>query len=474
MAFPEGFLWGGATAANQCEGAYDVDGKGLSTADVMSLGGRGVARQVTRDGIEPGLFYPSHTAIDHYHHMAEDIALFGEMGWKCYRFSIAWTRIFPTGDEAEPNEAGLAFYDRLFDELERWGIEPLVTISHFETPLGLVRKFGSWESREMVECYVRFARTLLTRYRGRCHLWLTFNEINNMSTNPWVAAGVDSTDEAVRARAAYHEFVASAEVVRLAHEIDPANRVGLMYNGHLSYPASCDPADVIGTMRFEHLMMYYCDVMCRGYYPGYKLRQLEREGIALPVEPGDDAILRAGTVDFVSFSYYLTHVTGAKTRGVLKGLQGLDTGYDNPHLAKSEWGWGVDPQGLRFLLNELYDRYQLPVMVVENGLGAVDGIVVEDGVERIHDPYRVEYLRQHLEQLRLAIEEDGVDVMGYTCWGPIDIIAASTGEMSKRYGFIYVDVDDHGHGSFRRIKKDSFDWYREVCRTNGASLEKED
>lgn len=386
MAFPDGFLWGGATAANQLEGAYNVAGKGLSTADVMTVGGRGKRRKITKDGIHPDLYYPSHVAIDHYHHMEEDIALFGEMGWKWYRFSIAWTRIFPNGDELEPNEEGLAFYDRLFDELERWGIEPLVTISHFETPLGLVRKFGSWESREMVECYVRFARTLFERYRGRCHLWLTFNEINNMSTNPWVAAGVDSADEGVRTRAAYHEFLASAQAVALAHKIDPANRVGLMYNGHLSYPASCDPSDVIGTMKFEHLMMYYCDVMCRGYYPGYKLRQLAREGIVLPEEPGDASILRAGTVDFVSFSYYLTHVTGQKTGGVLKGLQGIQTGYDNPYLEKSAWGWGVDPQGLRFLLNELWDRYQLPVMVVENGLGAVDEVVVEDGMERIHNP----------------------------------------------------------------------------------------
>ncbi len=470
MPFPEGFLWGGATAANQCEGAFDEGGKGLSTADVMTVGGRGKARLTTKDGIDPTLYYPSHTAIDHYHHMAEDIALFGEMGWTCYRFSIAWTRIFPHGDELEPNEEGLAFYDRLFDELERWGIQPLVTISHFETPLGLVRKFGSWESRDMVDCYLRFARTLFERYRGRCRLWLTFNEINNMSTNPWVAAGVDSADEGVRARAAYHEFLASAQAVALAHQIDPENRVGLMYNGHLSYPATCDPSDVIGTMRFEHQMMYYCDVMCRGYYPGYQLRKFDREGIVLPEQPGDAEALRAGTVDFVSFSYYLTHVTGQKTSGILKGLQGIQTSYDNPYLEKSAWGWGVDPQGLRFLCNELYDRYQLPVMVVENGLGAVDEVVVEDGVERIHDDYRIDYLRKHIEQLRLAIEEDGVDVMGYTSWGPIDIIAASTGEMSKRYGFIYVDVDDEGNGSFRRLKKDSFEWYKRVCRTNGACL----
>lgn len=469
MGFPEGFLWGGATAANQCEGAYDEDGKGLSTADVMTVGGNGRKREIT-EGVLPGRYYPSHDAVDHFHHYQEDIALFAEMGFKVYRMSINWTRIFPEGDETEPNEAGLAFYDRVFDELERHGIEPLVTISHFETPLGL-QKYGSWAGRETIECYVRYAKTLFERYRGRVRHWLTFNEINCMSTQPWVAAGIDSSDEAVRMRAAYHEFVASALAVAAAHEIDPQNKVGMMYCGHFSYPASPSPDDVLGTMDFNHKMMFYADVQCRGYYPAYKVRELQRQGIELPVVEGDDEILRAGTVDFVSFSYYLTHVTGKRTQGIVKGMNGLDTGYKNELLERSEWGWPIDPKGLRYALNVLYDRYQLPVMVVENGLGAVDTVEADGS---IHDTYRIDYLRAHIEQMRDAIDLDGVPVMGYTTWGPIDLIAASTGQMSKRYGFVYVDRDDEGAGTLRRSRKDSFYWYQHVIATNGDDLSKEE
>ena len=466
MAFPKGFLWGGATAANQCEGAYDVDGKGLSTADVMTAGAHGVKRRITPE-LEPGTYYPSHTAIDHYHHYKEDIALFAELGFTCYRFSVNWTRIFPEGDETEPNEAGLAFYDRILDELERYGIEPLVTISHFETPLGLVKKYGSWENRAVIDCYLRYAKTLFERWRGRVHLWLTFNEINCMSTQPWVAAGIDSTDEGVRMRAAYHQLLASALATRMAHEIDPENRVGAMYAGHFAYPASPDPADIMGTMRFMQRMLFYLDVMCLGEYPPYKLRELERQGITLPVESGDAETLAAGTVDFVSYSYYNTHVTGAKTKGIIKGMNGLDTGYKNPYLTRSDWGWTIDPTGMRFSLNLLYERYRRPLMVVENGLGAVD-TVEEDGA--VHDPYRIAYMRDHLRELERAIDHDGVPVMGYTMWGPLDIVSASTGEMKKRYGVIYVDVDDRGAGTFARSRKDSFAWYQRVIATNGASL----
>lgn len=466
MAFPKGFLWGGATAANQCEGAFDVDGKGLSTADVMTAGAHGVPRRITRT-LEPNTYYPSHVAIDHYHHYREDIALFAELGFTCYRFSINWTRIFPTGLEEEPNAAGLAFYDRILDELERYGIEPLVTISHFETPLGLVDAIGSWESRAMVDHYLRYARTLFKHFKGRVHLWLPFNEINCMSTQPWVAGGIASDDEAVRMRAAYHQLVASAKAVALAHEIDPANRLGAMYAGHFAYAASSDPADVIGTMRSMQRMLFYLDVQCLGTYPPYKLKELERAGIALPVEPGDAEALQAGAVDFVSYSYYLTHVTGQKTAGIIKGMNGIDTGYRNPHLAQSAWGWSIDPSGLRWSLNLLYERYRRPVMVVENGLGAAD-TVEPDG--SVHDGYRIAYMHDHLLELERAIDHDGVPVMGYTMWGPLDIVSASTGEMKKRYGVIYVDVDDEGKGSFKRSRKDSFAWYQRVIATNGASL----
>jgi len=466
MPFPTDFLWGGATAANQFEGAYDLDGKGPSTADVMTAGVRGLRQREVTDGVLPDRFYPSHKASDHYHHYAEDIALLAEMGFTTYRLSVAWTRIFPQGDETEPNEAGLAFYDRIFDELEKHGIEPLVTISHFETPLGL-QKYGSWAGREVVDHYVRYAHTLLERYRGRVRYWLTFNEINAMCTMPWVAAGVASQDEGVRMRAAYHQFLASARTVQLAHRIDPDNKVGMMYAGHFAYPASPKPADVIATMEFMQKMLFYCDVQCRGEYPPSKLRELDRLGIELPVQAGDLETLKAGTVDFLSYSYYFTHVTGENTQGIFKGLNGIETGYRNDRIERSEWGWGIDPEGLRYSLNLLWDRYRLPLMIVENGLGAVDTLE-PDGT--VHDPYRIAYLRAHLLELRKAIEVDGIPVLGYTSWGPIDLVAASTGEMSKRYGFVYVDVDDAGHGTFQRIRKDSFAWSQRVIATNGASL----
>lgn len=466
MAFPKGFLWGGATAANQIEGGYDEGGKGLSTADVMTVGGKGIRRRIT-EKLEPETYYPSHRAIDHYHHYKEDIALFAEMGWNCYRLSVSWPRIFPNGDEMTPNKAGLAFYDDLIDELLAKGIQPLVTISHFETPMGL-KKYGFWEGREVVDCYVRYAKTLFEHFQGRVKLWLTFNEINCMSTQPWVSAGIASEDEQVRMTAAYHQFLASAKAVQLAHQIDPENKVGMMYCGHFAYPNTCKPDDVIGTMNFMHKMMFYCDVQCRGVYPPYKLKEFERLGIILPVQPGDSEELKRGTVDFISYSYYMTHVTGEKTRGIFKGLNGIDTGYKNPYLERSEWGWGIDPQGLRYSLNLLYDTYQLPVMVVENGLGAVD-MPEADG--SIHDDYRIDYLRRHIAEMKKAVELDGVPVMGYTAWGPIDLIALSTGQMSKRYGFIYVDMDENGNGSLERRRKDSFYWYRKVVKSNGEELD---
>ena len=317
---------------------------------------------------------------------------------------------------------------------------------------------------------MRYARVLLERYNGRIFYWLPFNEINCLSTQPWVAAGIDSNDEKIRMTAAYHQFLASAKVVQLAHQINPDNKVGMMYCGHFAYAQSANPDDVIKTMEFMHQMMFYCDVQCRGYYPRYKQKELERLHIQLPVEEGDLDILKQGTVDFLSYSYYCTHVTGQKTKGILKGMNGLDTGYKNSYLPKSDWGWTIDPQGLRYSLNYLYDRYQLPLMIVENGLGAVD-VLEADG--HVHDDYRIEYLKAHLKELLKAIEIDGIPVMGYTMWGPIDLIAASTGEMKKRYGFIYVDRDDFGNGTLKRYKKDSFYWYQKVIATNGEIL-KED
>lgn len=459
------FLWGVATSANQIEGAYLEDGKGLSTADVMTAGSREKKRQITGEVID-GVYYPSHNAIDHYHRYKEDIVLLAQMHVKAYRMSMGWTRIYPNGDDELPNEAGLKFYDDLVNELLKYGIEPLVTISFFETPLGL-QKYGSWKNRRVVDEYIKFAKTLFEYFNGRVKYWMTFNEINAMSAQSWVAGGINSTDEVERNIASYHQFIASAKAVALGHEINTENKVGMMYSGHFSYAATCDPDDVIGTVKFMHKWDFYTDVMCRGYYPSYKLIDLKKQNIELPILPGDDEILRKGTVDFISFSYYLTHTTGKNTSGIIKGLNGLDTGYTNPYLKESDWGWGIDPKGLRYGLNYLYDRYQLPLMIVENGLGALDTVDV-DGI--VHDRYRMQYLKDHIEQMKLAIEEDGVDVIAYTVWSAFDLISLSTGEMKKRYGLIHIDMDDQGKGTKNRTPKESYYWYKKCIDSNGEDL----
>ena len=467
MSFPKGFLWGGATAANQCEGAWDVDGKGINTADVMCAGDAKTPREIT-DGIIDGKVYPSHTAIDHYHHFKEDIALFAEMGFRCYRMSINWGRIFPNGDEAQPNEAGLQHYDEVFNECQKHGIEPLVTISHYETPLGL-QKYGSWQSREVIDFHLRYCETIFNRYKGKVRYWLTFNEINCMSMMPWMAGGIrNDADEQLRMTAALHQFLASAKAVQLAHAIDPENKVGMMYGGMFSYPNSCDPLDIQANEDFMKTNLFYCDVQCRGYYPSYKLKEFERRGITIPMQPGDEETLRNGKVDFLSYSYYFTLVCGKDTKAMAIDCGSMNTGYTNPYLPQTPWGWSVDPMGLRHSLNLFYDRYQIPLMIVENGLGTYD-TVESDG--SIHDPYRIEYLKEHIKEMKKAVELDGVDLMGYTPWGCIDIVSAGTGEMKKRYGFIYVDVDDEGKGTYERSRKDSFYWYQKVIETNGEVLE---
>ncbi len=465
MAFPKDFLWGTAGCAGQNEGGYNEGGRGITTMDVMTLGSRREKRKIT-EGFLDSEYYPSMKGSDFYHRYKEDIAEFAEMGIKALRMSIAMSRIFPNGDDEEPNEAGLQFYDDVFDELHKYGIEPVVTLSHFDVPLGL-KKYGFWEGRETVGFFVRYTETVMNRYRDKVKWWLTFNEINCMSTQPWVAGGINSDDEQVRMTAAYHQLLASAMTVKKAHQINPDNMVGMMYAGHFSYPNSCNPEDVLHTMEFDHQFMFYIDVQCRGAYPNHKLKMMERQGIVLPEMEGDARILKEGCVDFISYSYYLTHVTGEKTNGIFKGLNGIDTGYKNPYLEASEWGWSIDPKGMRFSLNYLWDHWQKPVMIVENGLGAVDQIAEDGGV---HDQYRINYLRAHIEQMKKAVEYDGVPVLGYMTWAALDLPSLSTGEMSKRYGFLYVDADDHGNGTYDRIRKDSFAWYKQVCESNGEEL----
>lgn len=471
---PEGFLWGGATAANQCEGGYDKGGRGLANVDLIPAG---PDRRPVMQGIrkmlecEDGYFYPGHEAIDMYSHFKEDIALFAEMGFKCYRLSIAWTRIYPNGFDEEPNEEGLKFYDEIFDECLKYGIEPLVTIVHFDAPVACTKKFGSWKSREMIDLYVKYCETLFTRYKGKVHYWLTFNEINMILHLPFMAAGIlfeeGENQEESKYRAAHHELVASAMATRIAHEIDPENQVGCMLAAGQYYAYTCDPKDQLEALKKNRDNYFFIDVQSRGEYPPYALKFFEQKGYDIGITEEDEKILAEHPVDFISFSYYSSRLTSADPSKYGETAGNAFKTLRNPYLKASEWGWQIDPLGLRITLNELYDRYQKPLFIVENGLGAVD---TPDGNGKINDQYRIEYLRAHIQAMEDAVELDGVDLMGYTPWGCIDLVSASTGEMKKRYGFIYVDKDNEGKGTLKRRKKASFDWYKQVIASNGENL----
>ena len=464
--FPTTFLWGGATAANQLEGAYNEDGKGLSVQDVLPHGGIGKPRTdvPTPDNLKL-------VGIDHYHRYAEDVELFAEMGFGVYRFSIAWSRIFPNGDEEEPNEEGLAFYDRLLDELEKHDIEPLVTISHYETPLHLAEKYDGWTNRELIGFYERYVRVLFERYGKRVKYWLTFNEINSLTHAPFMSGGIatpkDELDESALYQAMHHELVASALATKIGHEMVPGIQIGCMILAMPTYPLTPAPADVFAAMEAEHGNYVFGDIHVRGAYPGYFLRTLRDRGITLEITPEDTELLK-NTVDFVSFSYYMS-VCAAADPSVNKGIGNLLGGVPNPTLEASEWGWQIDPVGLRIVLNDFWERWQKPLFIVENGLGAKDVLVEVDGEKTVIDDYRIDYMAQHLVQVGEAIK-DGVDVLGYTSWGCIDLVSASTAEMSKRYGFIYVDRNDDGSGTLEGYKKKSFNWYKEVIGSNGESL----
>jgi len=465
-SFPPEFLWGGATAANQIEGAYDVGGKGLSIQDVMP---RGLMSPPTEGAVPENLKLE---AIDFYHRYAEDIALFAEMGFTVFRFSIAWSRIFPRGDEEEPNEEGLAFYDRVLDELERHGITPLVTISHYETPLHLAREYGGWTNRELIGFYERYCRALFERYGARVRHWLTFNEINSVLHAPFLSGAIptpaDRLGQQDLYQAIHHELVASARATRLAHELVPGGQVGCMIIAMPVYPLTPAPDDVVAAMHAAHDTYAFGDVHCRGEYPGYLLRHFREHGIELEITDQDRADLRH-TVDFVSFSYYMSVCETADPEQRVAGEGNIMGGIPNPTLEASAWGWQIDPQGLRVVLNDYWERWQKPLFVVENGLGARDELVEVEGTMTVEDDYRIAYLRDHLVQLGEAIE-DGVQVLGYTSWGCIDLVSASTAQMSKRYGFVYVDRDDDGSGTLARHRKKSFHWYREVIASGGRSL----
>ncbi|MGB6178757.1 6-phospho-beta-glucosidase [Carnobacterium sp.] len=474
MALRKDFLWGGATAANQCEGGYNKGGRGLANVDVAPIGEDRfpvIAGKKKMFDFDDHHFYPAKEAINMYEHYKEDIALFGEMGFKTYRLSLAWSRIFPLGDEAEPNEEGLQFYENLFKECHKYGIEPLVTITHFDCPMHLVEKYGAWRSREMIGFYENLCNVIFRRYKGLVKYWLTFNEINMILHAPFMGAGLyfedGENEEQVKYQATHHELVASAIATRIAHEVDPENQVGCMLAAGHNYPYSCKPEDVFAAQEADRENYFFIDVQSRGEYPSYALKKLERKGITLQMEEGDLELLKENTVDFISFSYYSSRVvsTDPKINETTEG--NIFASVKNPYLKESEWGWQIDPLGLRVTMNSLYDRYQKPLFIVENGLGAIDE---PDENGNIVDDYRIDYLASHLAAMKDAVELDGVDLMGYTSWGCIDLVSAGTGEMEKRYGFIYVDRDNKGNGTLARSKKKSFDWYKKVIATNGEDL----
>ena len=477
MAFPEGFLWGGAVAAHQLEGGFDCDGKGLSCMDVTTSGDQTHLRRFTGEEI-PGENYPNREAIDFYHRYEGDIALMAEMGFKCFRTSIAWSRIFPNGDDEQPNEGGLAFYDRLFDCCLSHGIEPVITLSHFEMPLNLVNKYGGWRDRRCIDFFVKFATTCFERYKDKVTYWMTFNEINNQANydedyallaDSGIVAREGENRELTMYQAAHYELVASAKAVDVGHAINPDFEIGAMIAMCPIYPATCKPEDILMAQKAMERRYYYADVHVRGDYPANIVALWERKGYELDITAEDMVCIANGCVDYIGFSYYMSFAAegkGADVNPHYEYVEGRDL-VSNPNLKKSDWGWQIDPVGLRYALNWFTDMYDIPLFIVENGFGAYDK-VEEDG--SVHDPYRSDYLRAHIEQMKLAVEEDGVDLMGYTPWGCIDLVSAGTGQMDKRYGFIYVDKNDAGEGTLERSRKDSFAWYKHVIETNGEEL----
>ena len=474
------FLWGGAVAANQYEGGWNEGGKGVSVSDCarhhLDVDVQDYAKQneiSTKEILEAmksddTSLYPKRHGSDGYHHYKEDIKLFADMGFKMFRMSISWSRIYPRGDEETPNQEGIEFYRDVFKELRKYNIEPLVTIHHFDTPIYLVEKYGDWQDRQYIDFFVKYCKTVFTEYKGLVKYWLTFNEINN-TLNVINMFGDGTTDEDYKKRLTHlhYQFVASAKAVKLGHEIDPENKIGCMICGITYYPLTSDPEDILFNRSKWEKGIFYCgDVQCKGKYPTFTKRLWKEHNVQLDITEQDLEELKKGTVDMYTFSYYMSQaVTTHKNDDTVSG--NMSFGVRNPYLEYSDWGWALDPKGLRYYLEMIYDRYEKPLMVVENGLGAYD-TVEEDG--SIHDNYRIEYYRAHIEEMAKAIE-NGVDLIGYTTWGCIDLVSAGTGEMRKRYGFIYVDKHDDGTGTMARSKKDSFYWYKKVIASQGEDLD---
>lgn len=477
MPFKKDFLWGGATAANQCEGGFDKGGRGLANVDVAPYGKDRLAvitGKMKMFDFDKEHFYPSKDAIEMYSNYKDDIKLFAEMGFKVYRMSIAWSRIFPKGDEDKPNEEGLQFYENVFKECLKYNIKPLVTITHFDCPMHLIKKYGGWKNRILIKFYENLCNTIFERYKGLVEYWITFNEINMILHAPFMGAGLyfeaGENEEEIKYQASHHELVASAIATKIAHEVDENNKVGCMLAAGVYYPYSSKPEDVFAAQQKNDEMYFFVDIQSRGKYPNYALKKFERENLNIKMEVDDLELLKKYTVDFISFSYYSTRCAAADINKYSKNVEKDNIMKDikNPELKQTDWGWTVDPLGLRITLNDIYDRYQKPIFIVENGLGAYDKV---DDKGYVEDDYRIDYLREHIKNMKDAVEIDGVDLIGYTTWGPIDLVSAGTGEMSKRYGFIYVDRDDFGNGTLKRSRKKSFYWYKKVIESNGENLE---
>ncbi len=475
---PNNFLWGGAIAANQAEGAFDVDDKGISLADVhkfyadksnseiQNLQHQGMTRQQVLDNIQDDEgYYPKRHGIDFYHTYPEDLELLSQMGFKTFRTSIDWTRIFPTGEEDEPNEAGLEYYDHLIDKIISLGMVPIITMLHYETPINITLKYGGWNNREVIPLFVKYGKILLQRFQNKVKYWILINQINLIQFEPFNSTGIcyDQVDDFLEARyqAVHNQFVASAEIVHFAKSLESDLKMGTMTADCTAYPFSCDPKDVVLTLKRNRMQYFYTDVQLRGEYPQYALNYFQEQDIDLEIQESDKKLLKENPMDFLAISYYYSQTISAS-----KDSMDPTSVEKNPYIKANPWGWGVDPLGLYNSLSQYWDRYQVPMMIAENGFGMYDKLENNDTV---HDPYRISYLAGHIAEMERAMR-DGVNVFAYCAWAPIDIVSCSSAQMSKRYGFVYVDLDDQGQGSGRRIKKDSFNWYRKVILSNGADL----
>lgn len=474
--FPKDFLWGGAVAACQCEGAYDVDGRGLSTSDIHEYNkhlnraciekeGGGKLEDIKRKMADTKGYYPKRYGIDFYHTFKSDLALMKELGLKAFRTSISWSRIFPKGDEITPNEKGLKFYDELIDEIIKNDMEPIITMSHYDIPLHLVTEYGGFGNKKMIEFFVRYGEVLLNRYKGKVKYWIVCNQVNLLPTVQFGSLGIydDQAEnmEELMYQAVHNQFVAGAKIVELARKIDPNAQMGTMVADGTLYPATCRPNDVVLAMKKNRMQYYFTDVQLRGEYPIFALRYFNENNIDLKIEEGDLDLLKNNTMDYLAISYYSSSIVDSTKDTMAPFKNSL-----NPNLEPTPWEWRMDPLGFYNSLSQYWDRYQKPLMIAENGFGALD-VVEEDG--SIHDPYRIDFLKKHIEQLKECIM-DGVDIIAYLSWGPIDIVSSSSAEMTKRYGYVYVDIDDLGKGTRKRSKKDSFYWYKQVIDSNGEIL----